>query len=60
MLTVLRAVKNFFTSSYMKIVYVLIIIAILIFIIAVFKMNNKKSKKRKIKYMPYDEDKKSR
>ena len=36
------------------------IIAILIFIIAVFKMNNKKSKKRKIKYMPYDEDKKSR
>lgn len=60
MLTVLRAVKNFFTSSYMKIVYVLIVLAILIFIIAVFKMNSKKSKKRKIKYMPYDKDKKSR
>ncbi len=59
MLTVLRAVKNFFTSSYMKVLYVLIALVILIFIIAVIKMNSKKSKKRKIKYMPYD-DKKSR
>ncbi len=58
MLTALRAVKNFFTSSYMKVLYVLIALVILIFIIAVIKMNSKKTKKRKIKYMPYDKDKK--
>ncbi len=56
MLTVLRAVKNFFTSSYMKIVYVIIILAIIIFIFAVIKMNSKNSKKRKIKYMPMDKN----
>ena len=55
MLTALRAVKNFFTSSYMKIVYVLIIVAILVFILAVIKLNSKKTKKRKIKYVPYDD-----
>ena len=54
MLTVLRVVKNFFTSSYMKIVYVVIAAAIVIFIIAIIKMNTKNSKKRKIKYVPYD------
>ena len=58
MLTVIRAVKNFFTSSYMKVLYVLIALVILIFIIAVIKMNSKKTKKRKIKYVPYDENKK--
>lgn len=57
MLTVIRAVKNFFTSSYMKVVYILLVIAILIFIISVIKMNNKNSKKRKIKYIPYDNKK---
>lgn len=57
MLTTIRAVKNFFTSSYMKVVYILIIIAILVFIIAVIKLNRKNSKKRKIKYVPYDENK---
>lgn len=57
MLTVLRAVKNFFTSSYMKVFYLLIVAVILVFIIAVIKLNSKKSKKRKIKYMPYDKDK---
>lgn len=55
MLTVLDAVKNFFTSSYMIVLYVLIGLVILIFIIAIIKMNSKKSKKRKIKYVPYDE-----
>ena len=58
LLAVLRLVKNFFTSSYMKIVYVLIIIAILAFIIAVIKLNSKKSKQRKIKYVPYNDNKK--
>ena len=54
MLSVLRAVKNFFTSSYMKVVYILLAAAVLIFIIAVIKMNSNRSKKRKLKYIPYD------
>lgn len=58
MLAALRAIKNFFASSYMKVVYVIIAAAILIFIIAVIKMNSKGSKKRKIKYVPYDKDEK--
>ncbi len=58
MLTTLRAVKNFFTSSYMKIFYVLVIVVILLFIISVIKLNRKKTKKRKIKYVPYKENKK--
>ncbi len=57
MLAVLRAIKQFFTSSYMKVFYVLIAVVILIFIIMVIKLNSKKSKKRKIKYVPYDETK---
>lgn len=57
MLAAIRAVKNFFTSSYMKVLYVLIALAVLIFIIAVIKMNSHKSKKRKIKYIPYNENK---
>lgn len=61
LLTVLRAVKNFFSSSYMKVFYVLIALVVLIFIIAVIKLNIKHSKKRKIKYVPYDKEyKKSR
>lgn len=57
LLTVVRAVKKFFTSSYMKVFYVLIALVVLIFIISVIKLNSKKSKKRKIKYVPYDEKK---
>ncbi len=60
MLTVLRAIKNFFTSSYMKVFYVLIALVVFIFIIAIIKMNSNRSKKRKIKYVPYDKNKKSR
>lgn len=57
MLTAIRAVKNFFTSSYMKVLYILIALAVLIFIISVIKLNSKRSKKRKIKYIPYNEKK---
>ncbi len=60
MLAVLRAIKRFFASSYMKVFYVLIALAVILFIIAVVKMNSKKSKKRKIKYIPYDENSKKR
>lgn len=58
MLVVVRAIKNFFTSSYMKVVYGLIVLVIIIFIASIIKLNSKKSKKRKIKYMPYDKNKK--
>ncbi len=58
MLTAIRAVKNFFTSSYMKVVYIIIAAGILVFILAIIKLNSKSSKKRKIKYVPYDGNKK--
>ncbi len=55
MLTAVDAAKNFFTSSYMIVLYALIGLVILIFIIAVIRLNSKRSKKRKIKYKPYNE-----
>ena len=55
-----RAIKNFFTSSYMKILYVLIAIAVLIFIIMVIRLNSGRTKKRKVKYVPYGKDKNDR
>lgn len=54
MLTIVRAVKTFFTSSYMIIFYILIGVVVLIFILSVIRLNSKKSKKRKIRYIPYD------
>lgn len=48
-----RAIKNFFTSSYMKVVYVLVIAAILIFIIMVIHLNKGRTKRRRVKYIPY-------
>ncbi len=55
MLATVDATKKFFTSSYMIVFYVLIGIAITTFIIAIIILNNKHSKKRKIKYKPYNE-----
>lgn len=56
LLTAFRAIKNFLTSTYMTVVYVLIGIVVLIFILRVIKLNSKSKKKRKIKYIPYDEN----
>lgn len=58
LLTVLRAVKNFLTSTYMTVFYILIGIVVLIFILRVIKLNSKAKKKRRIKYIPYDENEK--
>ncbi len=52
-----RAIKNFFTSSYMKVLYVLIAVAVLIFAIMVVRLNKGRTKKRKVKYIPYGKDK---
>lgn len=59
-LTILDALKNFFTSSYMILLYIIIAIAILIFIIAVIRLNTKSSKNRKVKYIPYDKRKENK
>lgn len=58
LLSTKRTITNFFASSYMLVVYALIGIIILIFIISIIVLNSKKSKRRKIKYVPYDEKKK--
>lgn len=48
-----RAIKNFFTSSYMKILYILIIAVIVVFIIMVIYLNRGRTKRRRVKYVPY-------
>lgn len=60
LLIVVRGIKNFFSSSYMKVLYVIIALAVLILIISIIKLNRKSSKKRKIKYKPYDPDKENK
>lgn len=57
LLTALRAIKRFFTSSYMKIVYVVLALAVLIFILMVIRLNLARIKKRKVKYIPYGKKK---
>ncbi len=51
-------VKDFFTSIYMKLVYAAIAIVVIIFIIMCIRLNWANAKKRKVKYIPYDKDKK--
>lgn len=57
LLTALRAVKRFFSSDGMKVVYGLIAVAVLVFIIMVIRLNSgrKRGKTRRVKYIPYDE-----
>ncbi len=52
-----RAIKNIFTSIYMKLLITLVIIAVLIFIALVIKMNINRMRKRRVKYIPYGEGK---
>ena len=49
-----RVLKNIFTSTPFKIILALIVAAVLIFIGACIKLNMKSTKRRKVKYMPYD------
>ena len=42
----------------MKILYILAAVAIILFIIAVVRMNSGRANKRKVKYIPYDENRK--
>ena len=50
-----KHIKNFFTSTIMKVIYVIVIVAILIFILLCFKLNYNRRKKRKVRYIPYSE-----
>ncbi|MBR4909979.1 MAG: D-alanyl-D-alanine carboxypeptidase [Clostridia bacterium] len=55
--TVWRGVKNFLTSKYMVMIYIVIGILILLFLLRIWQLNRKKKSKprRKVKYMPYDD-----
>ena len=50
LLIALRAVKGFFGSFYMKIVYILIALVIVIFILMIIRLNIARIRKRKVKY----------
>ncbi len=53
LLVMVRAVKNFFTSIPMKLVYIAAAVAVVAFIVAIIVMNSGRTKKRKVKYIPY-------
>jgi len=53
-------IKNFFTSSYMKILYIAIALVIIIFIILCIRLNMAAIRKRRVKYIPYKEKEKNR
>ncbi len=55
-----KYVKEFFSSVYMKILYIAIILVIIIFIILCIRLNMSAIKKRKVRYIPYKEERKNR
>ncbi|MBO5200771.1 MAG: D-alanyl-D-alanine carboxypeptidase [Clostridia bacterium] len=50
-----RSAGNFFASTFMKVVYVILAGAIVIFAAIIFFMNIGRGKKRKVKYIPLDQ-----
>lgn len=57
LLTILAGIKSFFSSKYMKILYILITAFIVVFILLIIRLNSGRNKKRRVKYIPYDERK---
>ncbi len=55
-LVFLDVVKTFFTSSFMKGVYIVVVAAIIIFVAAVFFLNKGKKKNRRVKYIPLSKE----
>lgn len=53
----LKYVKSFFSSIYMKVVYVLIALGVVIFILMVIRLNMARIRKRRVKYIPYGKKK---
>ena len=56
LLLVTRTAKEVLSSGYMKLVYALIAVGVIIFIVMVIRMNAGRSKRRKVKYIPYNEE----
>lgn len=59
-LIAVKHIKNFFSSSYMKILYIAIVLVIIIFIILCIRLNMAAIRRRKVKYIPYKEKEKNR
>ncbi len=58
LLLAFRSIKRFFISKYMIGFYILIGIVVILFIAAVIKLNKGNKNKRKVKYIPYDDNRK--
>jgi D-alanyl-D-alanine carboxypeptidase (penicillin-binding protein 5/6) len=58
-LVFLDAAKNFLTSSFMKVIYVLVAITVIVFLSAVIVLNKGKKKQRKVRYMPITKEERS-
>lgn len=56
LLVFLDAAKTFFTSSFMKGVYIVVVAAIIIFVAAVIFLNKGKKKNRRVKYIPLSKE----
>ena len=54
-LSTFDSIGKFFSSVYMKIVYAIAALAVLAFIISLIVLNSGRGKKRKVKYIPYNE-----
>ena len=55
-LVIFRALKRFFTSTFMIVLYVIIVIAILIFVALTIRLNSNRKRRRKIKYKPLNKN----
>ena len=53
LLIAVKYIKEFFASTYMKILYIAIAVLILVFIILIIRLNMAAIRKRKVKYKPY-------
>ncbi len=53
-LVVVKYIKSFFTSVYMKLAIGIVVLAIIIFIILCIRLNLARIKKRKVRYIPYE------
>ena len=59
LLLIVKYIKDIFTSVYMKVLYAVIILVIIIFIVMCIKLNYRRLKKRRVKYIPYNEAERS-
>lgn len=56
LLVFLDAAKTFLTSSFMKVVYIVVGAAVLFFVVAVIVLNKGKKKNRRVKYIPLSKE----